>query len=105
MKKDKTTTEDATEKCRNWPEQQIHRCGDYELLYCSTIRLEIITKLETWSRQDIGKIYYKIDTDSNVNLMPMNTFKSLFSMGTIEQWATHKDISVILLTYNKTSVS
>ena len=48
---------------------------------------------------------YKIDMGSNGNIMPLHVYKKLFPNITNEQLAKTKDKSVLLKTYNKTTIT
>ena len=68
----------------------------------NSIKSTIITKSETSSRHKRAKMKNKVDTVSDVNLMPIGIFKVLFLKATMEQLGKHKDKRVILCTYSKT---
>ena len=62
----------------------------------NSMKSEIITKLKTRSRQKGTKIEYKINTESDGNLKPLNIFKIILPRETMEQLAKHKDKRVVL---------
>ena len=48
---------------------------------------------------------YKLDTDSDGNIMPLQMYKKLFASITNEQLATTKNKNVLLNKYNKTTIA
>ena len=48
---------------------------------------------------------YKIDTDSDENIMPVDMFKSFFLKVTDEQLATSRNKHILLKKYNKTTLT
>ena len=57
------------------------RAGRYQKM------TDIVTKLETSSRQNRTKIESEVGTGSDGNLMPLDNFKTLFPKATIQQLA------------------
>ena len=64
----------------------------------------IITKLEAWRRQKRAKIKYKVDVGSDGNLVPLDIFKILFPMLTMEHLTKPKDKRAIICMYNKSKL-
>ena len=50
-------------------------------------------------------VSYKIDTDSNGNIMPLHMYKKLFPNIRNEQLAKTKNKNVLLKAYNKTTIT
>ena len=57
------------------------------------------------SNQVSGVISYKVDTDSDGNIMPLHLCKKLFPRTTIEQLAATKNKNIQVKTYNKMTIT
>ena len=60
---------------------------------------------KTSASQSNIMVPYKIDIDSNGNIMPIHMYKKLFPSITNEQLATAKNKNFLLKTYNKTTIT
>ena len=69
-----------------------------------SVRSVIFTKLESSTSQQRNQITYKINTESDGNLIPFRVFKTLFPKSTIADLHATKNSSVMLKTYNEPNI-
>ena len=83
---------------------------DIELMSINSVQFNqncsiLTANIKTSASQNSVIVLYKIDTDSNENIMPEHIFKKVFPEVMKEQLATTKCKHKILKSYNKTLIS
>ena len=65
----------------------------------------ITANLKTSANLNNVMVPYKVDTDSDGNIMPLHIYKKLFPKVTNEQFAATKNNNILSKTYNKTTIT